>query len=183
MFARLLTVLLLLPAAAAAQMPDDHPYKGVKVGDYAKYKNTALFGGPAAESLVTMTVTATTDKEVTIRVESYRDGAKLHEREEKHDLTRPYDPIAALTQKEAPLVKLKEGKAKVRAGGRDYDTTWTTYQAVGKGKAAGTTAEITWWMSPAVPGGMVRSEVVTVRDGKRFAQTEELIETGRGQPK
>src|SRR5688572_19159492 len=96
------------PWAAAAD--EENPYKKAKVGDYANYKMTTKFGGMTLEGTLTQSVTAKSDKEVTIKVTGKVNGMDIPAQEQKIDLTKPYDPAktALPPGTDAKIEKLKD---------------------------------------------------------------------------
>src|SRR5215208_891633 len=90
-------VLVLAVAPIAVRAADEeNPYKNAKVGDYATYTITTKAAGQTIDGTLTQTVTAKTDKEVTVKgAMVFKLGGKeqkFPEQEEKIDLTKPYDP-------------------------------------------------------------------------------------------
>ena len=102
MTARLSAAVLLAASAvliARAQEPKqepkpagDNPYKNVKVGDFATYKLKVKAGTVELDVVTTQTVTAKTDKEVTVKVTATVNGMDAPATEQKIDLTKPFDP-------------------------------------------------------------------------------------------
>ena len=69
-------VLVLAPVAAHAA-DDENPYKNAKVGDFANYKLTISVAGQNVEGAITQTVTAKSDKEVTLKVTGKANGLAI----------------------------------------------------------------------------------------------------------
>src|SRR5262245_10871558 len=136
MLRRLLPALLvLLVPFAATAADDDNPYKSAKVGDYATYKLDMKIGDLALGGTVTSTVTAKTDKEATVKSTGKVNGMDIPAQEQKIDLTKPLDPTKAGNLPggaDAKVEKLKEGKEKIKVGGKEYEATWTTYKVAAK---------------------------------------------------
>lgn len=138
MLTRLLAAFALCaaPAAAPAQekkpADDDNPYKDVKVGDFATYKVSLKAGQLAMTGTTTQTVTARTDKEVTVELTANVSGTDIPPVKQVIDLTKPYDPTKVAgglpPGTEATAEKLKDGKEKIKVGGKEYDATWTAYK-------------------------------------------------------
>lgn len=189
---RLLSVglfLALVPFAAAqdksaskaeAKPEAENPYKRVKVGEYATYKITAKIAGMALEGTVTQKVTAKTDKEVTVKVTSMMNGMEAPAQEHKIDLTKPYDPVNATlpADAEAKIEKLKEGKEKVKAGGKEYETTWESYKIKAKAAGQDIESEAKAWQSKDLPLQLVKMEMTMEIAGMKIDIEMELTETG-----
>ncbi len=197
MNARLLAAILALvivPAARSAPGPkssgeDETPYKSAKVGDYATYKMTTKVGGISIDGVMTQTVSAKSDKEMTIK-----SAAKLAtggvdvptpEQESTIDLTKPFDPIKAgfLGQGGAggavPTVeKLKEGKEKLKVAGKEYEATWTTYSLNMNAGGQQIEAEMKVWSSPKFSFYMLKTEVSATIAGMKMEMMMELTEVG-----
>ena len=187
MIVRVFAALLIWCAAAAARADEANPYKNTKVGDYATYKMTVKYGGMTSRGTSTQAVTEKTDKEATVKVTgSFEDMGKKQDIDEvvqKIDLTRPYDPtkVGGLPPgTEVKVEKLKEGKEKVKVGGKEYDSTWTTYKLTGKAGDSAFNAEVKAWMSQEVPMGMIKMEMTAEVARKKIELTMELEQTGNG---
>src|SRR5262245_46337730 len=91
--------LFIAPLVFAAD--DENPYKKTKVGDFATYKMTTKVAGQNVEGTVTQTVVAKDDKEVTLKssgkVTAMGMDLPVPEKEEKIDLTKPFDPTKPST--------------------------------------------------------------------------------------
>ena len=179
MTARLSAALLVLAALPARAGDDENPFRKAKVGDFATYKLTTT--GPAAsDGTATRTVTAKDDKEVVIRTVVKVAGKEQPVPDEKIDLTRPYDPLSAqaLPGAAVRLEKVKEGAEKVKAGGREYDTRWTTYKVTGQLNGLDVTGEVKVWLSKDVPLALVKMHTTAEVGGKKLETVHELMETG-----
>lgn len=157
LFAALLAAALPLAARAA---DEENPYKKVKVGDFATYKVTTKAMGMTVEGTATRTVSAKDDKEVTIKMVIKAMGLELPTPDEKIDLTKPYDPTKAAVPPGAvvKMEKLKDGKEKIKAAGKEYDCQWETYKVTGKANGLDIKAEVKVWQSKEVPLQMVKLE-------------------------
>src|SRR5262245_47418139 len=102
-----LAVALVFSGGARAQEKAENPYKDATVGDYVTYKLTWSCLGKDNVwkdnvGSIKETVTAKTDKEVTLKTVTTpphsRKGKGEEEATEKIDLTKPYDPVAAHMQ-------------------------------------------------------------------------------------
>ena len=180
---RLIAAMLALAVAPAVvrAAEEENPYKKVKVGDFATYKMTTTFGGNKYEGTVTQTIKAKNDKEATIEVISKVNGTELKAQETKIDLTKPYDPTKAANLPagtDAKVEKVKEGKEKIKVGGKEYETTWTTYTVKAKAGDKDVDADVKSWMAKDVPTGMVKMTMSADIGGQKMEMTMELKEAG-----
>jgi hypothetical protein len=192
-----MTLRLLAAAAAICLAPlaaraadDDNPYKNAKVGDYATYKVNTKVAGNNVGGTVTQTVTAKSEKEATVKATGKFNvmgmDIDIPATEQKIDLTKPYDPTkvgAGLPAgTDIKVEKGKEGKEKLKIGGKEYETTWTTYTVKGKAMGQDVDAEMKAWMSKDVSMGMVKMEMTASAAGQKIEMTMELTETGNKKP-
>ena len=179
MTARLCAALLVLAPAAARTADEDNPFRKAKVGDFATYKLTTT-GLAASDGTATRTVTAKDDKEVVIRTVVKVAGKEQSVPDEKVDLTRPFDPLSApaLPGAAVRLERVKEGAEKVKAGGREYDTRWTTYKVTGRLNGLDVNGEVKVWLSKDVPLALVKMHTTADVAGKKLETVHELMETG-----
>jgi hypothetical protein len=178
---RLFTVLLVAIAPLAARAADEeNPYKKVKVGEFATYKMTTKVMGMTVDMTATQTVTAKDDKEATVKVVVKANGTELPPQEQKIDLTKPYDPTKATLPPgaDAKVEKLKDGKEKLKAAGKDYECKWETYKVTGKANGVEMTGEIKVWTSKDLPLQMVKMEMTAEVAGMKVEMNMELSETG-----
>jgi hypothetical protein len=182
MTARLALAALALAAfSLAATAADDHPYKNVKVGDYVTYKLTVKVGDFNLDGTTTQTVTAKSDKEVTVKVTAKVGGMDAPSQEQKIDLTKPYDPTKGANLppgSDAKVEKLKEGKEKVKVGGKEYDCTWTTYKMTAKAMGVEFSGDIKVWAAKEVPMGTAKMEMTADIQGMKMTMNMELSESG-----
>lgn len=184
MTARLLAVALAVvfapPAGRAAD--DDNPYKNVKVGDYATYKMTIKVAGQNLDGTVTQTVTAKTDKEATVETTGKVNGMDIPAQKQTIDLTKPFDPSKAGTGlpagTEAKVEKGKEGKEKLKVGGKEYETNWTNYTVKAKAMGVEIESDVKVWMAKDVPMGVAKMVMNSTVAGMKMEMTMELSESG-----
>jgi hypothetical protein len=178
----------LAPLAARAA-DDEHPYKNVKVGDFATYKMDTKV--PALNLTIggsmTQTVTAKDDKEATVKgsgkVSFNGKDMEIPGTEQKIDLTKPFDPTkigggplgAGI---EGKVEKLKDGKEKIKVAGKEYEATWTTYKMKAKAMGQDIEADLKVWMAKDIPMGMAKLEMTAKAAGQDMVMTLELTETG-----
>ena len=181
MRARLLAALSLLavvPIAVAAD--EENPYKKTKVGDYATYKMVTKVAGMNLEGTMTQKCTAKSDKECTIKVEVNVNGMDVPAPEQKIDLTKPYDPTKAAFPDgtDAKIEKLKDGKEKIKVGGKEYDAKWESYKVKIKANGMEIDAEMKSWTSNDIPMFMAKMEMTAEVAGMKIEVEMELTESG-----
>ncbi|HEX4611102.1 MAG TPA: hypothetical protein VH092_23125 [Urbifossiella sp.] len=172
-----------VPVAARGQDAPDNPYRNAKVGDYATYLMTMKVGESERKVTVTNTVKALTDKEATIEVTGKMNGTAIPPQTQKIDLTRPFDPTTAGLSKsggkaDTKVEKVADGKESISAGGKSYDTTWTTYKVFTKSPAGDVTADVKAWLGKDIPLGLGKMEMTSMIAGMAMKMQLELIETG-----
>ncbi len=165
----------------AADNEDFHPYKNVKVGDFATYKMTVKLGQATFTGTSTQTVTAKSDKEATIKVGGSVNGMDIPAQTQTIDLTKPYDPtkVGALPPGfEGSVKKLKDGMEKVKMGGKEYDANWTTFEVTAKAGGMDIKANVKVWMSKEITLGVVKMEMTADVAAQKMEMTMETTETG-----
>ena len=178
---RFIPVLMVLAAAPMAFAADEeNPYKKTKIGDYATYKMTTKVAGMNLEGTITQKVTAKSDKEVTLSVTGNVNGTDIPAQEQKIDLTKPYDPTKTTLPPgtEAKVEKLKDGKEKVKVGGKEYNTTWETYKVKAKANGMEIESDVKVWMSKDLTLLMVKMEMTAETGGMKVEVAMELTESG-----
>jgi hypothetical protein len=178
---RMIVGLMMLAAPLAARAADEeNPYKKVKVGDYATYKMTTKVAGQTIDGTVTQTVSAKDDKEATLKVTGKVNGMDIPVQEQKIDLTKPYDPTktAVPPGTEAKVEKLKDGKEKIKAGGKEYDCKWETFKVSGNAMGIEMKGEVKVWQSKDMPLQVVKMEMTAEFAGMKMEMEMNLSETG-----
>jgi hypothetical protein len=183
---RLIAALTLAVGAISLTAQEPNPYAKAKVGDYATYKTATKVGGIALDGVLTQTVTAVTDKEVTISVSGKVNNQDLPSSVEyKIDLTKPFDPTKASgppppgTEMQVERVKEdKERIEKVKVGDKQHDARVETYKC--KVKAGGQEFEtrIKAWVVKDLPVPMAKFELAADVDMQRLEVSMDLTETG-----
>jgi hypothetical protein len=183
-------VVCFAPIALRAQ--DDNPFKNSKVGDFATYKMETKVAGFTVAGTMTQTVTAKTDKEVTLKgtgkINLMGKEMDIPATEQKIDLTKPFDPTNLGGQgglpggAKAKVEKDKDGKEKIKVGGKDYDCTWTTYKVKANANGIDITADLKVWMTKDIPMGMAKMEMKAELMGQAMNMTLELSESGNKKP-
>lgn len=169
-------VVCLAPAVRAQEV--ENPYKKAKVGDWVEYKMTAA----GQEVKTKMEVTAKSDKEVTVKTTATIGGRELPGQEMKIDLTKPYDPATPPNlpkEIEAKIEKVKDGKEKIKVGGKEYETTFQQLKVTAKVMGNEIASDTTIWRSKDVPlDGMVKMEGTTKIMGMEIKSVMELVGSG-----
>ena len=169
-----IAVIIGLPIVARAA-DNDNPFKNVKEGDWAKFTMTMEIGDFKLAGEFRKTVTAKSDKEVTIKTNMTLNGAESLPSEEKIDLTKPYDPtkLLGLKDSEAKIEKVGEEKVKVKVGTKEYDCTLIKMKIKTNAGGKEYNCDYKLWTSKDAPlGGMVKLEVL----GERGAPANTWLE-------
>lgn len=177
---RLLALVLAAAVPLTARAADEeNPYKKVKVGDYATYKMTTKLGDATLEGTSTQTVTAKDEKEATVKM-TIKVGGMEQAIEQKIDLTKPYDPTKTGLPPGADVKveKLKDGKEKIKAGGKEYECKWETYKVSGSAMGVEISGEVKVWQSKDMPLQLVKMESTATVAGMKVESTMELTESG-----
>lgn len=174
------SVLVLIASPFVRAADEENPYKKVKVGDFATYKMTTKVAGMDLEGTMTQSVSAKSDKEVTLKVTGKLNGMEIPAQEQKIDLTKPYDPTktALPPGTEAKVEKLKDGKEKVKAAGKDYECKWETFKLKAKANGMEFEAEMKAWMSKDLPLQLVKMDMTMEIAGMKIEMEMSLTETG-----
>ena len=131
-----------------------------------KFSMTMVIGDFKVAGEYRKTVTAKSDKEVTIKTIMTLNGAESLPTEEKIDLTKPYEPtkLLGLKESEAKIEKVSEGNEKVKIGTKEYDCTLIKLKTKNNVGGKETTSDVQLWISKDAPlGGMVKLEVLGER--------------------
>ena len=141
---------------------EDNPFKKAEVGDWVSYKTVTEMpnvptGGMAMETK--QTVTAKTEKEVTMKVETLMNGNSMGAQEIKIPLDQPYDPTKTTNGK---VEKLGEGEESISVGGKTYACKWVKIKTQVEANGMKIDTESKYWTSPEVPlGGLVKNDTST----------------------
>lgn len=170
--------LLALIASEFSAADEENPFRKAKVGDYAKYSTVLLTGGAEVKGARVQTVTAASEKEVTLKTVTEIGGKEVPNKrpDQKIDLSKPFDPAADDFTAGTKWEKLKQGKEKVKVNGKEYECDWATYKPVAPGKAD-PTGELKVWTCPDVPF-VVRRSLTMKFNGNELHYTVELTEFG-----
>jgi hypothetical protein len=186
MTSRLLAIALVagLMSSAAVAADDDNPYKNAKVGDSATYNLTMKVANQELKGTVTQTVTAKSDKEVTVKVTGKIADNDIPVQEQKIDLTKPFNPGQAGPGGLPPGVDLKvekgkEGKEKIKLAGKEYEANWTEYKVKGKAMGIDIDMDSKVWIAKEVPMGVAKMTMNSSIAGMTVEMTMELAEPGK----
>lgn len=181
---RSLAALLLVSAAVCpTRAADDNPYKKLNVGDYAQYTLKAKLGFLPLNGTVKQTVTEKTAKEATLKIVLTAGDMDTPFPDQKIDLTQPLDPskgIALPGVANAKLEKLKTGTEKVKVGGKEYETEWTTFKLKVTNKGVEGEGDLKVWMSKDVAVGLVKLDLSVTVGKNDIKALMELSEFGSG---
>jgi hypothetical protein len=157
-------VLLVWLAPSIQAADNENPFRSAKVGDWAEYMMT----GQNTEGSTKMTIVAKDDKELTYEIVATFSfmGKKmvLPAQMMKVDLTKSYDAISAANLKanNVKIEKVDEGKEKLTAGGKEYETNWTKLKATTTVNGMTIVMDYQMWFCQDVPlSGLVRMDTTT----------------------
>ncbi|HYH69105.1 MAG TPA: hypothetical protein VD866_30705 [Urbifossiella sp.] len=183
---RLLAVLVVaaVPVAARAQEPADHPFKNVKVGDYANYTMTSKVGTFDAKGTITNTVKAVSATEVTIEMTGTMKGMPVPTQTQKIDLTKAFEPAVVgggvpVAKSDAKTEKVGEGTEKITVGGKSYESRWVKMRVTTKTQAGDVTMDLKTWVGKDIPLGLGKMEMTSQLAGMTMSMTMELTDSGR----
>ena len=175
-----------LPAApvpvGAKPVAEVHPFKDARVGDFATYKMTIRIKDQFIHGAMSLTITARTDKEITIESAVSINGnpGASSRSEHKIDVAKAFDPTTLLKEPEAGI-KFEKGKTGTEAlviADKEHDAVWTSYRITRKTDVLEQQQELKLWRAKTVPGCFVKIEVICL-DDSNMSSTLELTETGR----
>lgn len=164
----------------AKPVPEVHPLKDARVGDYATYNMTFRIKDQFIYGSMSQTVTARTEKDVTIETAMTINDTPTSSSCSKHkiDFAKPFEPMAQLSSPEVgtKFVKVKTGTEKLDLAGKEYEADWTSYRVMRKNHVREYEQDLTIWRAKTLPGFYVKLEVNCL-DG--MVATYELAESGR----
>lgn len=168
--------------AGAKPVAEVHPLKEAKVGDFATYNMMIRIKDQFIYGSMSQTVTARTEKDVTIESAVSINGMPCSSSCSKHkiDFTKPFEPTAQLGVPEigTKFERGKTGTENLEIAGKEHDAAWTSYRFTRKNDVREYEQEIKIWSAKSLPGYLVKIEI-TCLDGSNMATTLELTETGR----
>lgn len=174
-----LAALVLLPLAAGAA-ETEHPYKNAKKGEWMEYKATVSAMGQEFTMNVKQTVVEATEKEVKVEITGSFNGIDIPKQTQTIDLTKPFNPLAAANIPgggNPPKIEKKDsGKEKIKVGGKEYDTEWTSYKVNADVNGVKLEADLKNWIAKGIGlGGLVKQEMKS----DQFTMTMELEKSGK----
>src|SRR5262245_43935154 len=164
-------VVFVVPSITLAQ---DSPFKNAKVGDSASYKISNSGTGRDSSVMITQTVKAKDEKEVTIETTGkISSGSKSVT--QKIDLTKPIDVLSIMFFTDLHHMTFEitgNGSEKIKIGSKNYDCKWISGKTSPKGIKI--ESEVKLWFSDAAPlSGLVRMET---KYSNSTVQTRELAD-------
>jgi hypothetical protein len=132
--------------------------------------------GMASQSLIEKT-----DKEAKLKVVQTVNGMDSPPQIQTIDLTKPYDPTKGMGLPpgfEGTVKKLKDGTEKVKVAGKDYDTTWASYEVTGKIAGMDAKASIKKWTTKEIPLGLAKLEMTAEIGSQKMEVLMEAAEFG-----
>jgi hypothetical protein len=173
--------LFLAAICLAVRAEDENPYKKANVGDWVEFKSSTVMPQMKMESKMKQTVTAKTEKEVTVKMDMEMPNMPVQSNEMKIDLTTKYDPTTAGMPpgaKVPKIEKLAEGDETLNIGGKEYKSHWVSQKMETDMGGAKMESQMKTWTSKDAPlTGMVRME--TKMTGA-MAMTTTMELTGSG---
>src|SRR5258708_5829666 len=145
-------VVCAMPPTSPAGEKADRPLTKAKVGDFAVCKMTRSFQGKDVEMIIKRTVTAKTEKELTVQSDITAGGRTVREEDQKIDLATPLDSPNAITnsffKRKETWEKTGAGAERIKVSGKTYDCTCIS----GKGGDGPLTHfQIKVWFGKSVP--------------------------------
>ena len=150
------------PCLVARSADEENPYKNAKVGDYATYKMTMKVAG------LDIAGTSTQKRHRQVREGSHRqddrrdrvhgeqDGDPRPGAEDRPDqAVRPDEGRRRRCRPgtDAKVEKGKEGKEKIKVGGKEYDAPGRFTRSRARPASQDITADVKAWMSKELPAG------------------------------
>ena len=180
------------PGISAPHSPPARPTRTTrirtsKVGDYATYKMTTKVAGMDITGTTTQTVTASPTRKRPSRPvgrsASWARTSIFRNKSRRSTSPSHIDPTkigggALPAGTDVKVEKGKEGKEKIKVGGKEYDATWTEYKMKAKAVGQDVATDLKVWMSKDVPMGMVKMTMNGDVAGQKIEMTMEMTETG-----
>lgn len=182
-FTRLFALMVLVSGLSqtyAQEMVDNPVYQDwarFKVGTTVSYEGTMKAEGQDMQMKQTFMLTALDKEKASVQLTQSMNvmGMAVEmpgmtpthpAKVKKEELDKAVYPV------EMPRFKVEGGKDKVDAAGQTFDCTWGEVEMeLGGAKMKGKT-----WVSPRVPGGMVKMNVKGTVDGEPVEMSSKLIE-------
>ena len=158
MTAALMVAVLVTGLALAVE---ETPYQKAKIGDWVKYKITSKVAGMTMSQGMKKTVTAKSDTEITLSMETSMNNMTMPAQETKVPLAAKTETLPAGITTE----KIAEGKEDVKVGDKTYACTWIENRTKAKEGDKEMVMVSKVWTSPDVPlDGIVKMENKTEGD-------------------
>jgi hypothetical protein len=154
----------------ARAQDSEHPYKSAKVGDYVVHKMTG-----AQTLILKKEITATNDKEVTLKTSMSLNGKEFPGNEIKIDLTKKYDIAEQGGGAKVKITELGKGEETIKVKDKDYKCQWRSFKSSFDAGGKEFTTEVKVWTSKEVPlDGLVKYVIQSMGT----TNTMELEEVG-----
>ncbi len=165
----------------AKPVPEVHPLKDAKVGDFATYHMTIRMRDDLFPGTMSQTVIARTEKAVTIETAMSINGMPCSSEKYEIDFTKPFDPTLQLSTPEVgtKFERMETGTENLEIAGKEYELVWTSYRITRKKDFREHKQEMKLWRSKSQLGNFVKMEVTQMDNVVNMAMTLELAETGR----
>ena len=165
----------------AKPVPEVHPLKDARVGDFATYNMTLRTKDQFIYGCMSQTITAKTDIEVTIETAVSINGMPCSSEKYEIDFTKPFDPTLQLSTPEVgtKFERMETGTENLEIAGKEHESVWTSYRVTRKTDVREHKQEMKLWRSKSQLGNFVKMEVTQMDNVVNMAMTLELAETGR----
>jgi hypothetical protein len=183
------SVVLVVPLVTQGQETTENLFKKAKIGDYAVYKVIYHFGHHTdpIEISTKQSVTAKSEKEVTMQAVTTVVGGKPSIEMRTIDLTKPHDPTFAgahlFWDDKGKWEKTGETKEKVKVGDKTYDCNRFSATRVTESGGAKVDESMTVWLDKSVLSGLVKMEISSTPRGTWFLTTRTIVITESGSAK
>jgi hypothetical protein len=175
------TLVLTGPVGRHSQEKTENRFKTAKIGDYVVYQETFTFNGRNFDSEMKQTVVAKTEKKATLQTATSAAGGKALLKQTIIDLTKPYDPIAAVA--EGKWDKTGAGKEKVTIGAKTYDCDWISAARVRDSGGNKVDEHMKIWLDKSVLAGAVKMKIDSWPRGTWFLSHRRMQITELGAAK
>ena len=177
---KVLSLAFVVFAAPSVSLAQDNPFKNAKVGDSASYKISTSGTGRDTSVMITQTVKAKDEKEVTVETTGQVfSGVKSVT--QKINLAKPLDVLGIMFFTDLHRMTFEvtgNGAEKIKIGNKNYDCKWIS----GKTSPMGIKieSEVKLWFSDAAPlSGLVKMET---KYSNSTTQTRELADPPPAEP-
>lgn len=178
-------IIVACAVSAGAGEAVKNPYLTAKVGDWAKYRMTGD-GEKKVDRGMIKTVEIVTEEKVVIKVEALSDGKIESTTTQTIWLNQPY---SLRTHSKGVLTPNGTGNEKVKAAGKEFETTWTSDTIIDSLGNWEMHLEVKNWLAADAPmDGLVKAESETMIKTEKLQGASkppaqkcliELVEFGR----